>query len=178
MQGGVQLPQYQHVFKQVRVRLSKQSEIGLLIHELIDQQVSNPSQVITSGGQLIHANVLAKPLTLQTITTSAGGTQQIITASSPSSIISVATTGGTYVASPQGVAHARLISVNQTQAGTAPKQTLMGSLARPGAPIESGVGISLHNVTLMQTNPVFTQAAASASGVTASALSAAQRVSF
>lgn len=49
-------------------------------------------------------------MTLQTISTSAGGTTQILSSSTPS-IISVSTAGGTtYVGPQQGVA--RLISVN------------------------------------------------------------------
>lgn len=70
--------------------------------------------MIASGSQLIHANMLTKPMTLQTITTSAGGTTQIISGCIPS-IISVSTAGGTsYVSPQQGVTHARLISVNPT----------------------------------------------------------------
>lgn len=144
------------------------------------QAVSSPTSF---PGSPVQSGQAQRQLQTSTATVGQGQQQQIIAAtavSTPTSIISVPTTGGTYVASPQGVTHARLISVNQgTAVAGSPKTAVMGSLARPGAPVD-GIGtISLQNVTVVQSSPIFTQATtAAAAGVTASALTATQRVSL
>ncbi|XP_021954561.1 helicase domino isoform X3 [Folsomia candida] len=110
LQSGVSVPQFQQVFK----------------------QVSSPGQVISSGGQLIHANVLTKPMTLQNVTTSTGTTQIISASTTPSSIISVPSAN--YATPQQGVTHARLISVNQSSPIGVKQPGLLGNLARPAMP--------------------------------------------